>query len=575
MSGDSQRTGVALDSTTTNLPDLDAGSSTAFSLSEPLNSIAFGQFGVYPAAVEVLAVPNNGSAGRAAIQWTFLPWTPDPSAIAPTKLVWLLPLTTPPVRDANRAFINSSTTDAVTASGSLTAVADAGANRTVTWLVDPDTVDAINELAKQGDVAALNWLTTVRRDLATADVVGLGYGDPDLTALQAAGLTSDISAALQAGPPALRAALGRSATSDVSYPGGGAVNEATLDTLQATGQSAVILDADNYPTDEPSNYTPTGLGQIQTVGGSMQAILYDHELSQEAAATGSALALQDFLADSAMITAERPNDSRTIVVTPGRGWSPTAAYAQQIVGESAAVPWLSLTTLASLRTQPSDAQHRTLADYTSADQAAQLPASYLASVASTRTSLTNFVAILSDPSTTATPFGAALLRTESVAWRAEASTGQALLETVKRQLASQTGQVRILSHGTITLSGGSGRVPITIANGLNQTVRVRLSVTGHPAFRTTLSTPGLITIDANRKESLEIDATVKGAGLVTLDAQLTTPNGAPFGRRVQLQVRSSPYGRVGAAIIVFALIALAVLVVARVLRARRSGSVSS
>src|SRR4029077_20576709 len=49
---------------------------------------------------------------------------------------------------------------------------------------------------------------------------------------------------------------------------------------------------------------------------------------------------QRFLAETAMIAAEAPDSVRTIVVAPPDDWSPPEALAGDLLGETAAAPWL-------------------------------------------------------------------------------------------------------------------------------------------------------------------------------------------------------------------------------------------
>ncbi len=60
-----------------------------------------------------------------------------------------------------------------------------------------------------------------------------------------------------------------------------------------------------------------------------------------ATAGGPRLAEQRLLAELAMITAEAPNDSRTILLAPPRRWNPAAGYADALAADVSRIPWLT------------------------------------------------------------------------------------------------------------------------------------------------------------------------------------------------------------------------------------------
>src|SRR5207302_2390290 len=83
---------------------LDPGASASFRVRVPSDGLGFGDFGVYPFAVEALAsdaAGPNDIVGRTA---TFLPWVPAGGGFVPTRLGWLLPLVDLPNRAATPTF---------------------------------------------------------------------------------------------------------------------------------------------------------------------------------------------------------------------------------------------------------------------------------------------------------------------------------------------------------------------------------------------------------------------------------------------------------------------------------------
>ena len=65
-------------------------------------------------------------------------------------------------------------------------------------------------------------------------------------------------------------------------------------------------------------------------------------------------------------------------------------------------------------------------------------------------------------------------RTESSAWNGQSRRGKKVRDTLGKDLDHTAGKVKVLNDG-ITMAGKSGRIPITISNGLaHGTVTVKL-----------------------------------------------------------------------------------------------------
>jgi hypothetical protein len=128
------------------------------------------------------------------------------------------------------------------------------------------------------------------------------------------------------------------------------------------------------------------------------------------------------------------------------------------------------------------------------------------------------------------------------------------------------GSVRIASSKRIiTLASRRGTIPITISNGLDQAVRVRLRVAADSA-RITAPDTAVHTVDARRNVTESVTAVVNQAGLFPVTAQLLTPDGRPYGQPVQLRLRSTAYGELALGITGGALAVLLIAVVVRLFR---------
>jgi hypothetical protein len=283
---------------------------------------------------------------------------------------------------------------------------------------------------------------------------------------------------------------------------------------------------------------------------------------------------QRFLAETALITAEHPQDQRDIVVAPPRRWDPDPALAAALLADTGRVPWLQPIHLSQVRT--GDAARTTLT-YPDVAAAAELPASYLSGpggVATLRRDLAVFRSILQPPvGPTAIALDYAALRTESLAWRHEdMGTGIALRDSVARELADRRDAVNISSgRRLITLASRRGRIPITISNDLDQSVVVKLQLTATNQARLSAPDTAPLTVAAGHKVTYELQAVVNQAGLFPVTVRLLTPQDPPqpYGPEVTFRLRSTAYGQLAVGITAGALGVLFLAVLVRLFRRAR------
>jgi hypothetical protein len=163
-------------------------------------------------------------------------------------------------------------------------------------------------------------------------------------------------------------------------------------------------------------------------------------------------------------------------------------------------------------------------------------------------------------------YASALLRAESAAWRSDLSTGRALLDSISSQLREQTGLVRVLSEGTVTFSGDTGRVPVTIANDLDRDVTVGVELVASPSPRLESDPVQGIVIAPGKKVSVEIDARVIGGRSLPVRVQLLTPDGQAYGSPATIELASTAYARAASWVVIVAFVAIAVFVVVGIIR---------
>lgn len=579
------------------VPDLGAGQAQAFDLSRPLGELeSLTEFGVYVLGVEVLAGRRSGF-GRVAILRTLLPWVPGPDDFVPTGFTWLWPLVARPTRLADGSFTDDALAADLAAGGRLARLLEAGVRLQegagLTWAIDPELVETVADMADGYEVLgpagpvpgtgaplAGAWLEGLAAATSGRPVLALPFGDPDLTALTRAGLGPDVARSIERGRQVLGARLSSAQLqADAAWPIDGFANRATLGLLRSVGVSRVLLDGRALPSVIDLSYTPSGRAHVATPAGRLVGLLAEPGLGDLLRSGGadSLMGAQRFLAETAMITSELPGTgtARTIVLAPPRRWDPSTDYLDRLVEGAAQAPWMAPVSLTSLAAAEPPEVDRAALRYPPAARAAELPAPYLKALATMHASIEVFATILTDREQLVPELDRAVLLLESSWWRGRDSRANRLAGEVK-YLADLRGEVRV-QPGSFTFSSRRGTIPLTVANGLEQEVRVVLRLDPQTIQLQLADQQQLIRIGPRQKIQKEVDAVaVAGRKVVLVDVTLQTRDGAPYGQPVQVRISITDYGTVALYITLAAAAVLFLTAAVRILQrlrvARRSAA---
>jgi hypothetical protein len=441
-----------------------------------------------------------------------------------------------------------------------------------------------------GQSAATSWLAGLRAAVSApgAALVGLPYGDTDLVAVERAGLTREIAIARSTGQSTLSAELAPPTLPNVVWPVGGTLDEATLDELAGDLVDTVVLSDTSLPARDPNAVTGARTN-LQTDSGTVRAVLTDSTISSmlttpaaaTAASGGVRAAEQRFLAETMLVTEQRPGAGSSIVVAPPRTWDPAGGFAATLLTDSATMPWLQGADLGQVASLGPDGVPRQSLVYPAAAQAAELTDGELFPIFGLRSTLAACSAILGS-STSETFINAAsiaILRAESSGLRGEPRRAAEIRAAVQADLDAQTAKVYIVKPGLITLTSRKQKIPITVVNNLPDPVTVEIHLTAINAARLSVPPQQAFTVPGNQSRHevlIEVEATTGGRFQVS--AQLWTPeaNPHPFGAAVPFILNSTAYGTVAlviaatAAGLVFLL--SAIRVIRRIIRARRANT---
>lgn len=575
---------------------LPAGGERAFNFKLPAKQLGLHSFGVYPIAVE--AYLPDGT--QLAVQRTFLVYTPDRESVPePTRIGWLMPMVDRPHHELGGVFTDDDLAEAMGSEGRLTRIVRGGqaassADVPVTWAIDPALLDEARRMTTsysvrtrgglvdgQGKEEATAFLGALRSAVSGQSVMSLPYADVDTAALARAGLSADLTTALTQGEEVTQQVLGTNPSTTLGWPAGGQIDQQGLNALASNRVHTVVLDDSALPLSETLNYTPDPVAATRTSSGSMKVLLSDSRLTgivggATAEPGSAALTEQRFLAETALITAERPSQSRGLVVAPPRTWNPPGDLASSLLSDTGEVPWLQPTSLQDLAAQEpaSDLTRRKL---TYADEArdAELGAKHLAKVKKLHTSLERFSAIFNPLPASIKEYHLAVLRAESTAWRYDRKSGRKYLRSITSEVDQRRAQVRILPNSRpVWLTSEEGKIPVTIENALDEQVTVRLQVTSTNERRMSVGkVPETTTIGPHQKDTVHIPLRAKASGVIELQAQLRTPEDKLYAEGTSFSVRSTAVGTAAIVITVSALVVLfagaGYRVARRVLKTRR------
>jgi hypothetical protein len=620
--------------------ELDPGESTPFDLRLLVGDLRMNSgLGVYPLAIQARARYGEDRRRTAVgLATTFVPWFPD-GPPAPTRIAWLWPLLDQPRRGPNEVMLDDAL-DQLVAAGeegapggrlhALLAAAREGARGAcdpapgppagvetsgdepcrgepvpMTYGIDPGLLYSLEAMTRPYSVAsdgepasrppstsAQQWLGTLRDEVARSDVLALPFGDPDVVAMWRAGpeLRDDIEQLRKLGQAETRRVLGTEPLTSVAWPPPGPVTPA-LDVLVGGQARAAVLDVSALPPASAArSRTPNARTELPTAFGTVPGLVVEDVLSALVEAEprpgqGARLAEQRFVAETAIIAAEVPSRSRTLLVAPRRTADVHPAVAAAAIADSGRLPWLCPVSLAQVAAGtercatlpddqgPAEAEERVGRGGDAEppdDRDGELSQRFLERLARvTRASDQLTDAVLLAGTDAASGTTARLLRAHgraaSAAWRDQPLGGDRMLRLLQEEVAALRGQVRLVSE-PVLLTGSSGVLQLVVQNELDQPVTVGVRLDKTSSARLSSSATDVQVIPARNATQVPIRVEPRTSGRFVVLATLVDAEGRPFGDPVQLDVRSTQYGRVALAVTG---VAAAVLLVAAGLRITR------
>ncbi|WP_341854052.1 DUF6049 family protein [Brachybacterium sp. GPGPB12] len=455
--------------------------------------------------------------------------------------------------------------------GRLDALRALAAREDVDWWLDPALMDppTLPETAGGEEAEGSSAAPSLRPDPAStaiADeldaavgertVLAAPYAGADLVSLRESGAMSLEGAARDAADGVWEARGISPRAQVLGVPGAEADAEALEDMIEV-GATAAVVPSSSLRPDPSSAVTPSSVGVYEssrTEGARLSVLAPDPVLSEEfSQLTGDSDAEQTrqrSLAETATIASEYTDAPRHLLISPSAGKDLDPAAAGAVLDALAEAPWiesgrtstpLDTADQQAWTTDPSadgeepyalgraqaedvhpsgptdDGTWRVLEETVEAQ--APDPA-VLEDLEGTWRRLDALDAAMEDDA----PLDAArreILGATSLAWRGDPETPAARAQDASERADALQDRIQVVPASGYNVVSDSAAVPITITNGLDTPITVKVTVTSdRPLVQ--VGEPAVVTVPAHGQTTASVDVTAIANGSVTLTTALTT-----------------------------------------------------
>jgi hypothetical protein len=564
----------------------------------PSDALALSATGVDELLVNVNGTPEGGTRARLAAARMLLPVLGLPGAdttrvrsAAPAPLTVLYPIADVPHRLSTvpgapvlldddtlaASFAPSGRLGGLVAALAQQAPLSSSVRSAVCLAVDPDLVETASVMSQgyqvlgpnggtsagTGAAVAGQWLAQLAAVAKGGCVVALPYADADLVALQRGGLTAAASQAIVTGRQILSSLLQTPVATDIAWPADGLIDTATLDVAEAAGARSMVLSADSV-----DGRTRSGVVPLAGRNHPMTALLTDPLLTSAAtgptgpppapepgaaatpesvAGSGGPLATQDLIGALAF----RSTSSAPLVLAPPHGWGAEGSGAGQLL--DAVGTLITAGNVTPVGLTAAFAATNPAAAGVHADPPVEMSvvsgsaigtvAAAVRDLADLRTAVVSNAGVGITADQLFAPLDLGVLRPASATRRGSATDAQSAASAELSRVEAIRNSIRVLEPpNPYSLGTSDAPLPLTIANALPVTVRVRIEVIGtsglHVAPLEVQQIPPL------GRRQVSVNAQVTRAGQFTVEAEVRTPAGGALGPPSRLRVRSTAYGTI-------------------------------
>ncbi|MPV35812.1 DUF6049 family protein [Georgenia subflava] len=414
---------------------------------------------------------------------------------------------------------------------------------------DAPAPEPTDEPPPSGGAADLVASVTDRADATDREIRLLPWADADVAALAHTG--ADVLLAEQRDrSTAAGHALGLASGTALTWPDTDRPDQVTMEAVARAGADAVVLPAGAATPLQELTYTAAGRADLQLADGTtLPAVLADEQASAvlsgrllpRAGTDGDVLDLdpldarQLLLAETAVISRERPADPRAVVLALPRDFAGDPTALADMLAALMAAPWVTPTTVSDvLATEAPALERGTLPDIEVA--AGELDNAVLRAMDAVVAEAASFASITTVPDEIVEPVERAVEQVLSSAWREDPGAREDLIAAVRADVEALDTQVTALPSSTLNLINSSADLPVHVRNDLDTdvTVQVRLDPTDQR-----LQAPDAVTltVPAGSQATAQVPVRAVGSGDVPVEVELLTADGREVGTSTDLQVR--------------------------------------
>lgn len=383
----------------------------------------------------------------------------------------------------------------------------------------------------------------------------LASGSPDLTSLAHAGETTLMDLALSMPAGTNLASIGTAPW--LAVPSGIDASSTRAATELGAGAVLALPEAEGFAALEEQ--ADAAVAQA----GDALVLVPDARLSEAITQyrPGTEAARARVLAESALLADEA--DGAPVLAVIDDSWRPGSSTPPGVLESLMTAPWVDPLPVSGLL--ETDAADVTLPTTVATD--ADLDAADVAALAGALERLTTLSSATTSPSTALADWGTDLLQGVAVTYRGDPGLRDAAVSAALARVDATLASLRIAESSDLNLLAESGEIPVTIVNGLDHDVAVRVDLTSFSPNLQVLATP-TITVPAGSEGASLVPVEAVSSANVTVAVVLRSTEGLPVSEAQTFAVRvRADWGN--AATAVFSVLLVLLLVAGLVRTARR------
>ncbi len=405
--------------------------------------------------------------------------------------------------------------------------------------------------------AAARWLDRFRAMTARSQALALPYGDPDLAAVTLADRSSLLREAQRQGVATLNT-LGIAAEPVLAPPSG----YLPARSLARLGDDVPLLLGDDALPDAEATLVSRSNG--------LDVLLADSATLEGGPGPNNRidlLAVRQRLLAEAAVRSVGPDPAEPLVVAlpPDFDPGPDGGRADFFAGLDQ--PWIEPVDLGRLLALAPGPVDSSKVVYPLDERRAVLPVANLDASRSLISTGRTFAHLLTDNDDVQDQLARQALLASSYAARDRADRALTGARSTRNRIRLRMEQVSLDGPGFVMMSSDTGPISVSVTNGLDETVTIRVQALGDAAG-ITVDSPGAITLAPDQRTAVLLQADASRGGVRSVTLRATTEQGDPVGRAVRVDVRTSNVGVV-IWVVMAAGGALFLLAVAARLRRRR------